>query len=255
MRSSRCRRSRVSSSIRRSTINRWMNQRVVTVQLNFSGRDLLSLWLTPRSRSPKRSLRSDEVSTRMGRRLRESAPRGGAIHSDHGPGSRADDGSALRRVRAAAPQTLLIPRRRAAGDAGRADRPVSHGQYSQRRLEVGFIALFGVAVLNGVIMVANLNRMREQGQPLFRGGAGWRRRTAAAGSDDGSCRHGGDAAGGAGDGGLAAMCSAALPPSSGRPHPGDPADAVHHPDVLFRHRAVGRTAGACERAQTAPVSG
>src|SRR5439155_17551072 len=32
---------------------------------------------------------------------------------------------------------------------------------------VGFIALFGVAVLNGVIMVANLNRMREQGGPLF----------------------------------------------------------------------------------------
>ena len=32
---------------------------------------------------------------------------------------------------------------------------------------VGFIALFGVAVLNGVIMVANLNRIREQGGPLF----------------------------------------------------------------------------------------
>ena len=32
---------------------------------------------------------------------------------------------------------------------------------------VGFIALFGVAVMNGVIMVANLNRMREQGLPLF----------------------------------------------------------------------------------------
>ena len=32
---------------------------------------------------------------------------------------------------------------------------------------VGFIALFGVAVLNGVIMVANLNRVREQGLPLF----------------------------------------------------------------------------------------
>jgi len=31
---------------------------------------------------------------------------------------------------------------------------------------VGFIALFGVAVLNGVIMVANLNRARDSGQPL-----------------------------------------------------------------------------------------
>ena len=31
---------------------------------------------------------------------------------------------------------------------------------------IGFIALFGVAVLNGVIMVANLNRVRELGLPL-----------------------------------------------------------------------------------------
>jgi cobalt-zinc-cadmium resistance protein CzcA len=31
---------------------------------------------------------------------------------------------------------------------------------------VGFIALFGVAVLNGVIMVANLNRVRAPGVPL-----------------------------------------------------------------------------------------
>ena len=32
---------------------------------------------------------------------------------------------------------------------------------------VGFIALFGVAVMNGVIMVANLNRVRANGLPLF----------------------------------------------------------------------------------------
>jgi cobalt-zinc-cadmium resistance protein CzcA len=32
---------------------------------------------------------------------------------------------------------------------------------------VGFIALFGVAVMNGVIMVANLNRVRDEGVPLF----------------------------------------------------------------------------------------
>jgi cobalt-zinc-cadmium resistance protein CzcA len=31
---------------------------------------------------------------------------------------------------------------------------------------VGFIALFGVAVMNAVIMVANLNRVREQGLQL-----------------------------------------------------------------------------------------
>jgi cobalt-zinc-cadmium resistance protein CzcA len=32
---------------------------------------------------------------------------------------------------------------------------------------VGFIALFGVAVMNGVIMVANLNRVRDLGLPLI----------------------------------------------------------------------------------------
>ena len=44
---------------------------------------------------------------------------------------------------------------------------------------VGFIALFGVAVMNGVIMVANLNRVRANGLPLFEavlGGAGERLR-------------------------------------------------------------------------------
>jgi cobalt-zinc-cadmium resistance protein CzcA len=31
---------------------------------------------------------------------------------------------------------------------------------------VGFIALFGVAVQNGIIMVSNINRVRDQGIPL-----------------------------------------------------------------------------------------
>ena len=31
---------------------------------------------------------------------------------------------------------------------------------------VGFIALFGVAVQNGIIMISNINRVREQGVPL-----------------------------------------------------------------------------------------
>ena len=32
---------------------------------------------------------------------------------------------------------------------------------------IGFIALFGIAVMNGVIMVANLNRIRDHGVALF----------------------------------------------------------------------------------------
>jgi cobalt-zinc-cadmium resistance protein CzcA len=31
---------------------------------------------------------------------------------------------------------------------------------------VGFIALFGVAVLNGVVMIAYINNLRERGRPL-----------------------------------------------------------------------------------------
>ena len=31
---------------------------------------------------------------------------------------------------------------------------------------VGFIALFGVAVQNGIIMISNINRVRDQGIPL-----------------------------------------------------------------------------------------
>ena len=31
---------------------------------------------------------------------------------------------------------------------------------------VGFIALFGVAVLNGVVMVSNINRLRNEGQTI-----------------------------------------------------------------------------------------
>ena len=49
---------------------------------------------------------------------------------------------------------------------------------------VGFIALFGVAVLNGVVLVAYINQLRAGGRPLrdaVRKGA---RRAAAAGADD-----------------------------------------------------------------------
>ncbi len=61
---------------------------------------------------------------------------------------------------------------------------------------VGFIALFGVAVQNGIIMVSNLNRMRKSGLELHEAimkGATERLRP---GADDGHGRHIGDAAGG-----------------------------------------------------------
>ncbi len=40
------------------------------------------------------------------------------------------------------------------------------GETLTSRHRVGFIALFGVAVQNGIIMVANLNRVRAKGGPL-----------------------------------------------------------------------------------------
>ena len=47
---------------------------------------------------------------------------------------------------------------------------------------VGFIALFGVAVQNGIIMVSNLNRVRETGVALAR-----RRHRSAPSSGSGRC--------------------------------------------------------------------
>jgi cobalt-zinc-cadmium resistance protein CzcA len=40
------------------------------------------------------------------------------------------------------------------------------GQYLSVPASVGFIALFGVAVLNGLVLVSYFNKLREEGQPL-----------------------------------------------------------------------------------------
>jgi cobalt-zinc-cadmium resistance protein CzcA len=40
------------------------------------------------------------------------------------------------------------------------------GLYLSVPASVGFIALFGVAVLNGVVKIAYINQLREQGMPL-----------------------------------------------------------------------------------------
>jgi cobalt-zinc-cadmium resistance protein CzcA len=49
---------------------------------------------------------------------------------------------------------------------------------------VGFIALFGVAVLNAIIMIANLNRWRDTLREPEGSGGAWRGRADAAGADD-----------------------------------------------------------------------
>ncbi len=53
------------------------------------------------------------------------------------------------------------------------------GQYLSVPASVGFIALLGIAVLNGVVMVSYINQLRESGMPLLQavtGGAARRMR-------------------------------------------------------------------------------
>ena len=45
---------------------------------------------------------------------------------------------------------------------------VIRGMYFSMSAGVGFIALFGVAVLNGVVMVSFINQLREEGRPIDR---------------------------------------------------------------------------------------
>ena len=135
------------------------------------------------------------------------------------------------------------PRHRAAGDARRADRAASARHDAQRRSGVGFIALFGVAVHE---------RRHHGGEPqprarprraAARGGAGRRGRAAAAGADDGDGRDRRHAAGGARDRRRQRRAAQPRDRRRRRARPGDAADAVHHPDALFRARAPRRRGG------------
>ena len=182
-------------------INREMNHRYLLVKLNYHDRDPLSVVAdvdeSDRSESlvrPAANITSNGAASSKGQQRAEAR-----FRLIIGLALAADDGAALRRVRRAAPG---VPhrRRRAAGDARRPDRACTPPATTLNVASgVGFIALFGVAVMNGVIMVANLNRVREQGMPLARGGAGGRRRAVAAGADDGDRGDGRHVAGGAGD--------------------------------------------------------
>ena len=105
---------------------------------------------------------------------------------------------------------------------------------------VGFIALFGVAVMNGVIMVANLNRVRYR-PFLDRRRARRCRRAVAAGADDRDGRHRRHAAGRHGHR-RRQRCPAQPRHRGGRrADAGDPDDAVSAADLLLRHRTCGGT--------------
>jgi heavy metal efflux system protein len=150
-----------------STINRWMNQRVVTVQLNYSGRDLRSL-LADAQKQIAEKVSYDPMKYRL--------EWGGDYENQHRAEARFVLIMALvlglmtvllYAAFGLLRQTLLILGVVPLATLGGLIALYLTGNTLNVASGVGFIALFGVAVLNGVIMVANLNRMREQGGPLF----------------------------------------------------------------------------------------
>jgi cobalt-zinc-cadmium resistance protein CzcA len=150
-----------------STINRWMNQRVMTVQLNYSGRDLLSL-LADGQKQIAEKVSYDPTKYRL--------EWGGDYENQRRAEARfllimALVFGLMTVLLYAAfgllRQTLLILSVVPLATLGGLIALHVTGHTLNVASGVGFIALFGVAVLNGVIMVANLNRMREQGGSLF----------------------------------------------------------------------------------------
>jgi heavy metal efflux system protein len=150
-----------------STINRWMNQREVTVQLNYSGRDLLSL-LADAQKQIADNVSYDRTKYRL--------EWGGDYENQRRAEARfiliMASVLALMTVLLYAAfgllrQTLLILGVVPLATLGGLIALYLTGNTLNVASGVGFIALFGVAVLNGVIMVANLNRMREQSGSLL----------------------------------------------------------------------------------------
>ncbi len=78
---------------------------------------------------------------------------------------------------------------------------------------VGFIALSGVAVLNGLVMVSYINQLRKEGLGLDEAVTAGLADPAAAGADDGAGRLAGLRADGAGAPAPAPRCSSRWPRS------------------------------------------
>jgi cobalt-zinc-cadmium resistance protein CzcA len=150
-----------------STITREMNHRHLTVKLNYRGRDLSSLLADAQKRvTEKVSFDPDKYSIEWGGQF-ENQRRAEArlvlilglvlglmvvlLYAGFG---------VLR-------QALLVLGAVPLAALGGLIALHATGTTLNVASGVGFIALFGVAVMNGVIMVANLNHVRERGVPLF----------------------------------------------------------------------------------------
>jgi cobalt-zinc-cadmium resistance protein CzcA len=150
-----------------STITRWMNQRNLTIKLNSDGRDLTSLLAAAR-KAVAEKVSFDPKKYRL--------EWGGEIENQQRAEARFElilglilmlmvvllyaEFGLMRQV-------LLILGVVPLATLGGLLALHLTGATLNIASGVGFIALFGVAVMNGVIMVANLNRVRELGAPLF----------------------------------------------------------------------------------------
>jgi cobalt-zinc-cadmium resistance protein CzcA len=157
---------RVRLQLGESTITRWMNQRNITIKLNSSGRDLASL-LADARKSVAAKVSFDPKKYRL--------EWGGEIENQQRAEARFRLVLALVLMLMAVllyaefglmRQVLLVLGIVPLAILGGLIALNVTGITLNVASGVGFIALFGVAVMNGVIMVANLNRMREQGAPL-----------------------------------------------------------------------------------------
>ncbi len=114
---------------------------------------------------------------------------------------------------------------------------------------VGFIALFGVAVQNGIIMLANLNRVRDSGIALrdavIEGAVG----ALSPGPDDRDGRDRRHAAGSARDRRRQRRPARCRDRRDRRPAARDPADAVHPSEPLLLPRTDGGSLGIAARSQ------
>ena len=114
----------------------------------------------------------------LGRRVREPAARHEAAGADRAGQRAADFRAAVRGVRQRAAAPLLILLNVPFALIGGIVALWVTGIHLSVSAAIGFIALFGQAVLNGVVMVSYFNELRDAGRAAVRGGA--RRRAGAA---------------------------------------------------------------------------
>jgi heavy metal efflux system protein len=150
-----------------STITREMNHRHLTVKLNYRGRDLSSLLAEAQQKvAEKVSFDPDKYSIEWGGQFENQRRAEGRLTLILGL-VLAMMVVLLYAGFGVLRQALLVLGAVPLATLGGLIALHATGTTLNVASGVGFIALFGVAVMNGVIMVANLNHVRERGVPLF----------------------------------------------------------------------------------------